>query len=101
MASYAMRYSQFFSSFGTFWPTPPPPPQLYMLATALVNHSRTLRSCSAPRLHIPLISNTLQDITSSSFNALRDDIRACCDYNQFCNMTERYLMHRVMNWLSC
>jgi hypothetical protein len=65
-----------------------------------VSHSRTLRSlrsCSAPRLHIPLISNTLQDIASSSFNALPDDIRACCDYNQFCNMTKRYLMHRVMN----
>ena len=29
-----MKYSEFFSSFRNFWPTPPPP-QLYMLATTL------------------------------------------------------------------
>ena len=47
------------------------------------------------QLEIPRVSHIYQDQAAKSFNILSGSVRNCLDFNQFSEMTFKFLMKKV------
>ena len=61
------------------------------LCLKLHEPGRILRSSEAPRIHIPLVKGTFQDIASTLFNELPVDVRLCNDSKLFNRQVKQIL----------
>jgi hypothetical protein len=61
---------------------------------------RTLRSSSARRLVVPIISGTFQDEAAPVFNSLPEEIRNCDTFKDYCRNSSEYLKTLVRNRIS-
>ncbi len=62
--------------------------------------SRTLRSSSARRLVVPLVTGTFQAEAARVFNDLPEDIRNCSNYKEYCTNSLAYFKDLATDRLS-
>ena len=74
--------------YNTTWPD--------YLRLNVFTHNRCLRSSNSIQLERPLVSNTLQDLTSQLFNALSAELRSCTNFKTFAKDTHMLYLEKAV-----